>query len=211
MHIWVPPSSLRYEVHPVYPTTNCPCPSHWRFDDPQSQQGAQVQNQGGPEMGHVPKRTAYIWKYPFGWMFWRHVSHFQSNYHCRAQNRVQRGAFVWHLLIGMIQFWSCLVHTWDVDHSRFCLLAKQLSGPKVICGPKSMRWIPLFWVLVTLLVQSSCFAIRFPLCIFYSNYLPMSLCPGWIRGTGKIRLLRAYRFFVESIIRWWCTWYVVYE
>jgi len=44
----------------------------------------------------------------------------------------------------------------------FGLLAKWLSLLKVMCGPKWMPWIPLFWVLAMLVVQSSCFAICFP-------------------------------------------------
>jgi hypothetical protein len=62
-----------------------------------------------------------------------------------------------------------------------------------------------------LVEKSSCFAICFPARIFPSNYLPMNLWLGWIRGTGEIRLLRVYLFFVGSILRWWCTWYGVYE
>jgi len=74
---------------------------------------------GPPEMGDVTKGTAYIWKYPCRIMFQRYVSDHQSNYHCQAANQVQRTAFVGHLPIGIIPFWSCPGHTWDVYLSRF--------------------------------------------------------------------------------------------
>jgi len=90
-------------------------------------------------------------------------------------------------------------------------LAKWLSLLKGVCRPKWMPWNLLFWGLAMLVVQSSRFAIRFPPRIFHSNYLPMSFCLCWIRGTGEIRLLRVYRFFVVSIFGWWCTLYVVYS
>jgi len=89
------------------------------------------------------------------------------------------------------------------------LLAKPLSLLKVVCGPKWMPWIPLFWVLSMLVVQFSSFTISFPPHIFHSNYLPMIFCLGWIRGIGEIRLLRVYRFFIGSILQWWCTRYIV--
>jgi len=98
-----------------------------------------------------------------------------------------------------------LIYPW------FRLLAKRLSLLKVVCRPKWMLWIPLFWVLSMLVVQSSCIAMRFPPCIFHSNYLPMSFCLCRIRGTGEIRLLRVYRFFAGSSLRWWCTRYIAYE
>jgi len=119
MHIWLAQSSLRCAVDFVYPTTNHLCSSRCRFDDPQSQRGALVQDWGEPEMGDVPTGTGYIWKYPCRIMFRSYVSHLQSNYHTWARNRVQRAALAGHLLIGMIQFWSCPVHAWDVDLSRF--------------------------------------------------------------------------------------------
>jgi len=93
----------------------------------------------------------------------------------------------------------------------FRLLAKRLSLLKVVCGPKWMAWIPVFWVLAMHVVQSSCFSICFPPHIFHSNYLPMTLCLCWIRGTGEIGLLRVDRFFVGSILRWWCTRNIVFE
>ena len=92
----------------------------------------------------------------------------------------------------------------------FCLLAKWLSLLKVVCWLKWMRWIPLCWVLAMLVVQSSCFAISFPPCIFHSNCLSMSLCLCWIRSTCQIRLLGLYSFFVRSIFMWWCTRYIAY-
>jgi len=67
----------------------------------------------------------------------------------------------------------------------------------------------IFCVLLKLVVQWSCFAIPCTPYIFHSNYLPMRLCLCWIRGTGEIRLLRVYRFFIGSIFRWWCTRYIV--
>jgi len=94
--------------------------------------------------------------------------------------------------------------------SRFCLLAKWLSQLKVVCWLKWMPWIPLFWVLLMLVVEFSCFAICVHPCIFHSNYMPMSLCLFWIRGPYQIRPLGVYCFFVRSIFRWWCTRNIVY-
>jgi len=91
----------------------------------------------------------------------------------------------------------------------FRSLAKHLSLWNVVCGPKWMPWKPFFWVLSMLVVQSSCFATGLPPCIFYSNYLFMSLQFYSIRGTGAIRLLRVYRFIVQSISWWWCIWNIV--
>jgi len=93
---------------------------------------------------------------------------------------------------------------------RFRVLAEGLILLKVVCWPICMPWIPLFWVLAMLIVQSSWFAICFPTCIFHSNYLPMSHCLCWIRGTCQIRLLGFYSFFVRSIFRWWYTRYIFY-
>jgi len=90
------------------------------------------------------------------------MSHRQSNYHCRARNRVQGRACTGHLLIGIIRFCSCHVHAWDVDLSMCRLLAERLHLLKVVCGLKWMPSIPLFWVLWLLVVQSSCFAMCFP-------------------------------------------------
>jgi hypothetical protein len=119
MHIWLAQSSLLQDVDPVYPTTSCLCSSYCRFNDPQSQWGAPVQNRGVPDMGDVLGGTEYIWKYPCSTMFRRYVSHLQSNYDWRARNGVPRGAFIGYLLIGMIRFCSCPVHAWDVDLSMF--------------------------------------------------------------------------------------------
>jgi len=47
-----------------------------------------VQNRGASEMGDVPKGTVYIGKYPCSIMFRRCANDLQSNYHCRARNRV---------------------------------------------------------------------------------------------------------------------------
>ena len=107
---WQAQLFLRREVDPVYPTTSHPCSSRCRFDDSQSQQGAPVQNRGVPEIGDVLEGTEYIWKYPCSITFRRYVSRLQSKYPRRVRNRVQRGAFARHLLIGMIRFWSCPVH-----------------------------------------------------------------------------------------------------
>jgi len=73
-------SSLLQKVHPVYPTTKCPCACHCRFDDPQSLQDALVQNQSVPEQEDVVGRTGYRWKYPWSITFQRYVSYRQSNY-----------------------------------------------------------------------------------------------------------------------------------
>jgi len=119
MHIWLARPSLRQEVDLVYSTTNRQCSSRCRFDDLRSQRGALGQNWGAPAMGYVPNGIGYIWKYLCRLMFRGYVRHLQSNYHRRARNRVQRGAFMGHLPIGMIPFWSCPVHAWVVDPSRF--------------------------------------------------------------------------------------------
>jgi len=66
-------------------------------------------------------------------------------------------------------------------YPQFPLLAKWLSLLKVVCWLKWMPWIPLFWVLGMLVVQSSCFAICFPPRIFHSNFLTLSVCLSWIR------------------------------
>jgi len=52
------------------------------------------------------------------------------------------------------------------------LLAKWLRLLKVMCRSKSMPWIPLFWVLLMLVVQSSCFPICIP-----SPHFPLKLSP----------------------------------
>ena len=162
-------------------------------------------------MGDVPNGTVYIWKYPCSITFQRYVSHLQSSYHHRAWNQVERGA-----LQGI-----CWLEWFDFDvvqstsemwiNPGLHLLVKWRILLKVVCGLKWMPCIAWFWVHAMLVVQFSCFAILFPPNSFHSNYLSMSLCHGWIRGTGEIRLLRVYRFFIGSIFRWLCTWYVVDE
>jgi len=89
-------------------------------------------------------------------------------------------------------------------------LATRLRLRKAVCGPNWMLQIPLFWVLWMLVIQSSCFAIRFPPSIFHSNYLPMTLCCCWIRGTGEFGLQSVSRFLVGTMVRWWLTRYIVY-
>jgi hypothetical protein len=81
--------------------------------------GALVHNPGAPAMGHAPKRTEYICKYPNSIMCQRYVNYLQSNYHHWAQNRFQRRAFTKHLQIEMIWFWSYPVHASDADSSTF--------------------------------------------------------------------------------------------
>jgi hypothetical protein len=78
------------------------------------------------------------------------------------------------------------------------LLVNQLSLLKVVCGLKLIPWIPVFWVLAILVVQSSCFAIRVALHIFHSHYLPMSHYHDCIIGTGEIKLLRVNWFCVGA-------------
>jgi len=61
MHLSLVQLSLRQEDDSVYPTTTSrPSSSRCRFDDPQSQQVAPVQNRGVPEMGDVLGGTEYI-------------------------------------------------------------------------------------------------------------------------------------------------------
>jgi len=208
---WLAQLSLWQEFDAVYSTASRLCSSRCRLDNTQSQRGAPVRNRGVTDIGDVIRQTGYIWKYPCCIMLQRYVSHLDSNYPRRAWNWVFRGAFPGHLLIELIRFCRCPVHAWDVDISKLNLLGNRLSQLKVVCRPKCMPWIPLFWVLSMLVVQSSWFAIRFPSHIFQSNYLPMTLCLCWIRCTGEIRLQRLYWFFVESIFRGRHTRYVVHE
>jgi len=119
MHISLTKSSLWKEFDAVYPSTSRPGSSRCRFDDPQNQQGAPVQNRGVPEMGDVQGGTEYMWKYPCSIKFQRYVTNLQTKDHRRAWHQVQRGVFSGHLLIGMIQSCGCTVHSWDVDLSRF--------------------------------------------------------------------------------------------
>jgi hypothetical protein len=162
-------------------------------------------------MGGVPQATEYIWKYPCSITFRRYAIELPSNYHHQAQNRFQRGDFVEHLHIEIIQFWSVQSTPQTLINLHCHLLAEWLSLLKVMCWLNRMPWISLFWVFVMLVVQSSCIAICFPPGIFHSNYLPMSPCLCWIRNTSQIRLLGVYRFVFGSIFRWWCTMYIVYE
>jgi len=94
-------------------------------------------------------------------------------------------------------------------YPRFHLLATWLSLLKVVCWSNKIPWIPLFKVLAMLCVQSSCVAICFPARMFYSNYLPMSLCMCCIRSTCPIRILGVYSFLVGNIFRWRRTWHIV--
>jgi hypothetical protein len=93
----------------------------------------------------------------------------------------------------------------------FRFLAKQLSRLKGVCRATRMPWIPLFWVLVMRVVQSNRFAICCPPCIFHFNYLPLSFCLYWIRGSGEIWLMKVCTFFIGSIFRWLSTMYGIYE
>jgi len=80
-----------------------------------------------------------------------------------------------------------------------------------MCRLRWIPWIPLFWMLATLVVQCSCFAICFPPHILHSNYLSNSSCLFWIRGTCQIMIMGTCSFFVGSSFRWWshhihCQW-----
>jgi len=134
MHLWLAQLFLWHEVDHVHPTTRGQYSSHSRFDDPQSQWDALVQNRGVPEMGDVLGETEYIWHNPSSIIFRRYVSHLQCNYYCWAQNPVQRGALPGHLLIGMVQSCSCPVHAWDVDQSMF------LSAGEMIEPAENLVW-----------------------------------------------------------------------
>jgi len=113
-------------------------------------------------------------------------------------------------VVGCTNDWQNRSSSRMLIDPRFRLLAKWSSLIKVVCWLKRMPRIPLFWLLLMLVVQSSCFAIYFPPCIFHSNYLSMSPRLCWIRGTWQIRRLGVYCFFVRSIFRWWRTSYIVY-
>jgi len=97
-----------------------------------------------------------------------------------------------------------------LTYPRFHFLAKWLSLLKVVCWLKWILWIPLFWVLAMLVVQSRYLAIYFPFCIFHSNFLPMNIRLCWIRGTSQIRLLGVYSFFVRRIFWVSCNRHTVY-
>jgi len=122
MHICLAQLSVRQEVDYVYPTTNLPLSPHWGFDNPQGQGGAPVQYRVVPELEDVFGGTGYIWKYPCSTGFQRYMTYLNYNCHRQAQNCVQRGAFAGHLPIGMMRFWCCPVHTWDVNHSMFFII-----------------------------------------------------------------------------------------
>jgi hypothetical protein len=98
-----------------------------------------------------------------------------------------------------------------VIYSCFHMVGKWVSILQVICRLKSMPWIPFFRVLSMLVEQSSLFAICYPPRMVYNNYLSRRLSVCWIRGRGKIRLTRVYRFFIGSILWWWWTRYTVHE
>jgi len=117
--LWLAQSSLRQGGDAAYPTSNRPCSSRCRLDDPQIQQGAPVQNRGVLEIGDMLGATGYIWNYLCSIIFRRYVSHLQSNYHHWARNRIRGGVFAWHLLIGMIRFRLCPVHARDVELSIY--------------------------------------------------------------------------------------------
>jgi hypothetical protein len=80
-------------------------------------------------------------------------------------------------------------------YPRLFFLAEWLSLWNVMCCLKRITWIPLFWVLVMLIVQSSCFAIWFP-----PAFSTLTTCL-WVLvfvGSGvQVRSL-----FWESILSW---------
>ena len=208
---WLAQSLRQQPSHLSWSTTNRLYSSRCMVVHLLSLQGAQVQNRCVLEMGDVIIATVDIWKYPCSIMFQRYVKDIHLNFTCCAQNEVQRGIYARHLVIGMIQFEVVQSMPQMLINAHFCFLAKWLSLWKVVCLQKSKPWIPLFWVLVMRVVQSSCFAICSPSHIIHTNYLPMSLCLGWIRGTCHIRLLGVYSFFIRSIFRWWHTKYHGYR
>jgi len=93
----------------------------------------------------------------------------------------------------------------------FRLLAEWSSLVKLICRPKWMPWIPLFWVLAMLVVQSSCFAIRFPPPHFplqLPAYEPLSLLDQGYRwdqaAEGLLVRLWEYLQVVVHVVQ--CLW-----
>jgi len=211
MHILLQQSSLRQELDPAYHTTNRTCSSHCRFDNPQSQRGTPVQKWSVTQMEDVLGKIGYIRLYPCGVMFWRDVSHLQSNYNCRAQNWVQRGAFSGHLLIGLIRFWSCPVHALDVDVSMILFVGKAIQPAESGVWTELDAIDSIVWSTFDTCCTIQLLSILSPPHFPHSNYLRMSLCRCWIMGRGEIRLGRVYRFFVGRISRWWCILYIVYE
>jgi len=162
-------------------------------------------------MGDVPKRTAYIWKYS-GWiMSQRYVNHHYSNYYRWAWNQVQKAALAGHLLIEIIRFCSSPVHAWDDNLCRFWLVSERTEPAE--CRLRTEMDAMDSIVTCTCNACGTIQLLRhmLPPCIFQPNYIPISICLCWTRGTGEIRLLRVYRFGVGSIFRWWCTWYIAYE
>ena len=143
-------------------------------------------------------------------IFRRYMNDLQFNYQCRARNRVERGSFAGYLVFAMNRFWIVQSMPEILLNPHCRLLDTWLSLLKVVYWLKSMPWIPLFCILAMLVVQSSCFAICFPLRVFDSNYLPMSVRLCFIRGTCQIRHPGVYSFFVGSISRRWLTTHIVY-
>jgi len=167
---------------------------------------AQVQNRSVTATGDNLGGTWYIRKLPSSIRSPRYASQLLSNYHHQAQNGLQRGASSVHLLIGMIWSWCCPVHASDADLSMCLFPAWTIeSTDSDVCNEMdAMDFIVLSTFVVCCTIQLLCHML-IPH-IFHWNYLPISLCHCWIRGTGQIRLLRVYRFFVGSIFRWWYTW-----
>jgi len=201
MHKWLPQSSLWQDIDPVYPTTIYAYSSRPTFNDPQSQRGELVQTWAVPDMGDQLRGTKYIWKFPHRIICQSYVSHLQPNYHCWVCNPFQRGDFTIHLLIGMIHFGVVQSIPQMLTDSCICWSDKRLSLLKVVCRQPWIPWMPFFWVLLMHVVQSGCFALCFPPCIFHFNNLHKTLCHGWIRGTCEIGELRVWRFCVGSNFR----------
>jgi len=202
MHRWRAQSSLQQNVDPVYPITSHTCSSSCRFDDPHSQCGTPVPNWGVPAMGDVQRGTEYNWKYPWSIMFQRYVGHLQSNYHRQVWNRVQSGVFTGHLLIGMIPFCSCPVYAWNVDLSMFSFTGYTIESAesRVWTNKDGMDSIVLSTFDASCTMQLLCHMLPPPHCPLQLPAYELFFC--WVRGTGEIRLLRVYRFFVESIFSW---------
>jgi len=78
-------------------------------------------------------------------MFRRCANDLQSNTHRRARNWVKRGAFIAHLLIQTIQYWSCPVHASDVDPSTFPFIGQMIEPveSRVLTGMDAMDPIVL--------------------------------------------------------------------
>ena len=210
MHKYQAQLSLWKEADHVHHTTNSECSSCSKSGDFLCQRCPPVPNRGAPDLEDVSNDTVYIQRYPSSMMFRRYVNDLQSDYYPEAQIKSREEHFQHICCMKWLDFEVVQSTPQTLIYPHVCLLAKRLSPLKVTCWLELMTWISLFWVLAMLIEQSSCIAIWFPTCIFHSNYLAMSFCMCWIRGTCQMSCQVVYSLFIGSIFRRRCTMYIVY-